>query len=166
MNILAALAADKNLAAQLLREAAESVAGVDDPRDRLAQHVGYLQGTVRSLCARFTGAGAKPQRGCAFAAMTAGDATVLVEYEYQPAEAANLNLESPMCGPGCEANVSILQALVNGEWCDPYDVFDASLIVRWGEKIAEAEAEQAREAKEPPERERYDDALDLAGAAS
>ncbi len=71
---------------QLIREASEAVAGVHDPRDRLAQHVGYLQGTVRSLCAHYTGCDVKPQAGCSFARLAAGDAQVLVEYEYTPPE--------------------------------------------------------------------------------
>ena len=152
------------LAAQLLREAAESVAGVDDPRDRLAQQVGYLQGTVRTLCAKYAGEGATPQPGCSFATMTAGDASILVEYEYDPAEAANHNLDSPICGPGFPANVSIIQALVNGAWCDPTDVFGVSLVLRWEEQISEHENEQARDARESDERERHDDAIDFAGA--
>ena len=88
-------------AATLIREAAESVSAVDDPRARLAQQVGYLQASIRSLFAKFAGEGAKPQTGCAFFTATAGDASVLLEYEYQAGEAPVYNLDSPMCGPGC-----------------------------------------------------------------
>jgi hypothetical protein len=150
--------------AALIRAAAASVAGIDDPRDRLAQQVGYLQGVVRSLCGQYLGEGAKPQAGCSFFTATAGDSSVIVEYEYQPGEEAIFDLDSPMCGPGSPETVSIIQALVNGAWCDPADVFSEALIERWAEQIAESEAEAASEQREGAERNSYDDARDFAGA--
>lgn len=146
---------------KIIREAAQRVAGVHVPRDRLAQHVGYLQGVVYNLCAQYTGDGAKPQAGCVFYTAIAGDANVLLEYEYSPGEAEQTSGPPERCHEGSPASVYIGQALVNGAWCDPTDVFREELIERWMEKIAEFEDEQARDARESDERSRYDDARDL-----
>lgn len=153
------------LSATLLREAAEGVAHIDDPRDRLAQHVGRLQGAIRSLCSKFVGEGAKPQPGCNFLTAVAGDARVLVEYEYEPGESAITSGPPERCREGQPASVAIIQALVNGSWCDPTDVFAAPLLERWAEQIADSEDEVARDQSEGAERDRYDDARDFARAA-
>ena len=143
-------------ATRLIREAAESVSGIHDPLDRLARQVGALQASLRDTYVKFTGIGQRPQRGCAFFTATAGDASVLIEYEYSPPEAPVYSLDSPMCGPGCPAEVSIIQALVNGAWCDPNDVFPESLIEKWAEQIAESEAESIASAREEYECERWE----------
>jgi hypothetical protein len=149
-------------AAQIIREAAASVAHLDDARDRLAQQVGYLQAAIRSLYCRYTGEGAKPQSGCAFYLATVGDTQILFEYEYQPGEEPVYDLDSPMCGPGCGESVSLMKALVNGKWCDPPEVVPESVIERVAGQIAEHENEVASEQKEGVERDRYDDARDFA----
>lgn len=131
----------------------------------LWQRVGALEQALRNVYAEFTGVGMKPQAGCAFFCATAGDATILLEYEYQPGEEPVYNLDSPMCGPGYGETVSIIQALVNGRWCVPEDVFAESLIERWAEQIAESEAESAVSQREDYDRDRYDDARDFAEAA-
>jgi hypothetical protein len=39
-----------NLADTIIARVAQSVAGIHDPRDRLARQVGELQGEIRALC--------------------------------------------------------------------------------------------------------------------
>ena len=151
-------------AAQLIREASEAVAGVHDPRDRLAQQVGYLQSIVRDLCLQYTGDGAKSQAGCKFAGLIAGDAPVLVEYEYEPGEASQTSGPPERCYEGSPASVAIIQALVNGAFCDPTDVFSEAVLARWQEEIEAIEDEA--HAAGPPERDRRDDAIDFAGGGS
>ena len=40
------------MALKILGDASRGVAHIHDPRDRLAQHVGRLQGEIRSLCSQ------------------------------------------------------------------------------------------------------------------
>lgn len=40
-----------NRAQEIIASAARDVAGINDPRDRLARQVGILQGEIRALCA-------------------------------------------------------------------------------------------------------------------
>lgn len=47
---------------------------------------------------------------------TLGEKTAItVTYEYTPAESAVYDVESPVCGPGCAAEVEICEVLLNGE---------------------------------------------------
>jgi len=138
-----------------------------DKATAYCHQIGALHSAYRGVAeelAGYTGTNSKPQPGCAFFTAVAGDATVLLEYEYEPGESAVHDLNSPMCGPGCDATVSIIQALVNCAWCDPTDVFSEYLLEIWAEQIAESEADVARDQREDHERDRYDDARDFAAA--
>lgn len=43
------------------------------------------------------------------------DIKVTVTYEYTPAEAAVYDVNSPVCGPGHDAEVEVIEVLLNGE---------------------------------------------------
>jgi hypothetical protein len=105
--------------------------------------------------ARWQGKGLKPQRGCAFARLSLGDAEVLVEYEYTPGEPPVYNLDSPMCGPGCGPEVAILNVLINGEMCDAEDVIPEHVLDRWRDELIETEDQVARDQKEEAMAARY-----------
>jgi hypothetical protein len=152
-------------AADYITAAATSAAHLHDPLDRMAHTIGHLQASIRELCAKYTGEGQRPQTGCNFYTATVGDASVLVEYEYEPGEASQTSGPPERCYEGTPASVSIIQALVNGAWCDPTDVFPESVLERWAEEIAEREDESAADASEEYERDRYDDSRDFAEAA-
>jgi hypothetical protein len=118
---------------------------------------------ANALLAEYTGKNLKPQDGCSFITVDLGGYGLLLEYEYEPAEAPIYNLDSPMCGPGCSESASLLCALVNGRWVDA-DVFSESLRERWTQQIIDSEAEQAISQREGYERDRYDDDADFADA--
>lgn len=86
----------------------------------------------------------------------AGGAAVLVEYEYEAGEDPIYDLNSPMCGPGCAACVTLVSALVNGEWVDPDEVFNASVLALWIDKIAEEEVEAIESARDEYECSRWE----------
>lgn len=50
-----------------------------------------------------------------FEATLGENITVTVVYEYTPAEAAVYDVNSPVCGPGHDAEVEICEVLLNGE---------------------------------------------------
>jgi hypothetical protein len=54
------------------------------------------------------------------------DIKVTVTYEYTPAERPNYNVESPLCGPGCDAEVDVIEVLLDG--VDLRDVLADSVI--------------------------------------
>lgn len=120
----------------------------------LEQRCGALEQELRNLHAQYTGKGMKPQAGCSFFTAVAGDSNVLLEYEYEPGEPSQTSGPPERCYEGTPAGVGIIQALVNGRWCDPADVFAESLIERWAEQIAESEADVASEQFEDWQRER------------
>lgn len=117
-----------------------------DPAVRCAYMVGLLRGELRSLCSQvsgYTGAGQKPQRGCEFATVCLEDAETLVEFEFTRAEEPVMDADSPLCGPGHPASLTIIQALINGVWVDPRGVLDEGLIERWEQKLTEQQLEAA-----------------------
>ena len=61
-----------------------------------------------------------------------GDAIVMVEFSCEPAEAGSWD------EPGYPATAACVSVLVNGEWIDPQDVIDASVIARWESEALEA----------------------------
>lgn len=102
--------------------------------------------TIRALAARlaeFEGAGVTDTKHCGHARMTLGDATVLVEFEFEPEDGDGWNL------PHTPASFTVNGVLINGAWCDPQDVVPASVIERWEVQLMEdrAEAAQADEAE-------------------
>jgi hypothetical protein len=107
---------------------------------------GHLRACVRLLCKELDGFhGTNPGKGT-YARMPLGDAVVLVDYDYEPGEDPVMDLNSPMCGPGCAANASINAVLINGTWCDPEDFMDPDTIERWREAICDRMENEAREA--------------------
>lgn len=50
-----------------------------------------------------------------FEAVIGESLTVTVVYEYTPAEAAVYDVNSPVCGPGHDAEVEVIEVLLNGE---------------------------------------------------
>lgn len=61
-----------------------------------------------------------------FQAVLGENISVTVTYEYTPAEAAVYDLNSPVCGPGHEAEVEVIEVLLNGE--DVRDLLAPSVI--------------------------------------
>ncbi len=102
--------------------------------------------TIRALVTRineFEGVSSTPQPGCEFAVMSLGEADVLVEYEYTAECAPIYDADHPGVGPGHDASVSIIGALINGVWCDAQDVIPAGTLQRWEEKLVEQCTEAA-----------------------
>lgn len=129
-------------AAKIIRQIELAGNEVNDIRDRLAQENGALKAELRKVYAECFGEGMKPQPGCAWHKAWLGDAEVLVEYEYEPEEAPVYNLNSPMCGPGTAAIVSLLGVLVNGKWIEAGEVIQETRD-RWEQDILDNELEAA-----------------------
>lgn len=60
--------------------------------------------------------------GSHIARVICGDAYIQVEYDHQPAEDAVHDVESPVCGPGCDEAINPISIYLNGHWCDLEDV--------------------------------------------
>lgn len=118
-----------------------------------------------ALVDEYLGTHAVAQSGCDFFIVDCGGYDLKLEYEFDPGEDACYDVESPGVGPGSEAGVSILGALVNGRWIDVDGVFAPELIERWQQQILDSEIEVASDQREDYERDRYDDARDFAVAA-
>jgi hypothetical protein len=71
-----------------------------------------------------------------------GEAEVLVTFDFVKAERAQPNPDKPNPGPGCDAQVIVLSAAVNGEEVEA-ECFAPSVIARWEERILEEELESA-----------------------
>lgn len=96
--------------------------------------------TIRGLVAELNtlkGIGHKPQAGCYFAEKFLGDAPVLIEFEVEPASGDGWN------EPRHEAEVHVLQVLVNGVWIET-DLIDPSTVERWETELLQA-ADEARQ---------------------
>jgi hypothetical protein len=87
----------------------------------------------------------KPQEGCAFATVSMGEAEVLIEYEYEPGEAAKLYGPPEDCYEGTPETLTILQAFINGEWVDPVEFASEALFNAWEQAIL-AQVEDQRQA--------------------
>lgn len=105
--------------------------------DLLAQEVGRLKRELDQLRSEYTGKGQRPQSGCRFSTVFLEDAEVLAEYEYQPEEAPNYDVESPGVGPGHPASLTVLNILVNGKWIDPHGYVADEAIERWEQRLLE-----------------------------
>ena len=115
-----------------------------DDRAQLAEEVGRLTAEVRKLrdeLAFMQGKGQRPQRGCEFSEQCLEDATVLVEYEYIREEDPIYDVDYPGVGPGHDAEVNVIQVLINGAWVDPHDCIAESVIERWEQQILEEVSE-------------------------
>jgi hypothetical protein len=97
--------------------------------------------------AAYRGTHAKPQPGCKFARLTLCDAPVLVEYEYEAGEAAQLYGPPENCYEGSPETLTILGVLINGVWCDHTEFASDMQIDRWEQAIL-AEIEDARQTAE------------------
>jgi hypothetical protein len=112
----------------------------------IAGQLGHLQGCVQILCEELDAFHGTNKGKGTYARMPLGDAEVLVDYDYEAGEDAVMDLNSPMCGPGCAANASINAVLINGVWCDPEDFMDPDTIERWREAICDRMENEARDA--------------------
>ena len=105
--------------------------------DNLSRLAAELQADIETM----RGDNATPQPGCYIQRIICGDAYVLVEYDYLPAEDAIYDVESPVCGPGQQAEVVPLNVFINGAWCDISDVRFALDHDRLCQTIEDARAE-------------------------
>ena len=104
------------------------------------------ESTIRALVSQInelTGADCKPQPGCTFASMVFGAIEVLVEYEFTGAEEPIYDADHPGVGPGHDAEVSIINVLINGVWCDAEDVVPDATLERWRVQLIEQCSEAA-----------------------
>lgn len=109
--------------------------------DRLSEALDAAQRRIAQLghdLLTLKGENARPQEGSEIARVICGDAYVLVEYDYTPAEEAVYDLNSPVCGPGHPEEIALLNVFINGAWCDIEDVRAALEDARLVERIAEA----------------------------
>lgn len=89
-----------------------------------------------------------------------GPAPILLEYEYDPGEPANNDVESRSAGPGTEASVVVTRALINDEWIDIEGLLSAAVVAEWEENILKEQQEDAA-ADSPDEQSGYE--VDAAG---
>lgn len=76
-----------------------------------------------------------PRRHQPFIELDYGDLPLLVEYDYQPAERPNYDVESPLCGPGCEASVELYGVYINGH--EIVDMLSESVLKHIAEMVLE-----------------------------
>lgn len=104
-----------------------------------------LEHRLRDACneiATLKGENATPARGCHFLHSYFGAASVVVEYEIEPASGDGWN------EPRYEAEVTILRVLLNGVWCDAEDVASERTRQRWAEEVFESIADEKAAAEE------------------
>jgi hypothetical protein len=136
---------------------AERIGG--DSTTALSHECGLLTAELRGALARidvFTGIGAKPQMGCFLTTVTAGEAEVMVECEYEAGSPGRTYGEPDDCYPEEPESLSIIQALVNGQWIDPEDYFADSVIEAWRVEILEGCAEKRKQAKDDAAEARWE----------
>ena len=75
------------------------------------------------------------KRGRSFQATLGDSIPIEVFYDYQPPEAAVYDLDSPLCGPGCPADVDICEVMLMGE--DIRDLLAESVIEMLEEQALE-----------------------------
>lgn len=90
----------------------------------------------------------EPQEGASIERMSLGDATVLVEYEYEAGEAAQLSGPPENCYEGTPETLTILQVFINGQWCDPADVVSDKVIERWEQTLIDKMEDDRRSAQD------------------
>lgn len=74
-------------------------------------------------------------KGPSFTTVLGENLSVEVFYDYTPAESAVYDLNSPMCGPGCPADVDICEVMLMGE--DIRDLLADSVIEMLEEQALE-----------------------------
>jgi len=89
--------------------------------EKQASLIGQQRDELRTL----KGENVIPSRGCHIAHIVVADITAAVEFDYEPAERAVYDVDSPACGPGCPESIEPLRIYLNGRWCDLTDVCSA-----------------------------------------
>jgi hypothetical protein len=112
-----------------------------DEHDECARQLRF----ARADLALLRGQGLQPARGCRIARLILGDADALVEYEYFVGSPANYDADSPLVGPECPEEITVLRVYLNGHWCDVQDCIRDEVIERWADDIREIERELAEE---------------------
>lgn len=92
-------------------------------------HAPIIQSVLNSMC---------PRRPVNEITLDVNGATLIVQYDYQPAERAVYDLDSPMCGPGCAAEVEITDVRVLG---DATDVLSTAVLEYIKSKVLAARGE-------------------------
>ena len=140
---------------QLIAAAAHGVAHIDDPRTRLAEQVGRLQGTVRMLADKLAPYLGVKDKNSAYCTVYAGGVELPCEYEFTGSESPCFDVESPGVGPGHPAEVSIYAVLLNGQWIEPSEAgFSEDQIDRWTQWILDSEIESAADQRDAAMAER------------
>jgi hypothetical protein len=102
---------------------------------RLSFRVAMLEGYVRDLCAQLT---PQPDKQSSTLESWIDGERVLIEYDYTPPEEPIYNFDSPMCGPGCAAEVSITAVWIRGACIEP-SCFAQAYLDRWGQEAIDSE---------------------------
>lgn len=84
--------------------------------------------------AAWKGAGAQSQAGMSMIEMPLEDATVLVEYEYEPADLGQPNPERLGVSPPVSGQVVAHYALINGHWIG-VDALSQAVVEAWQSEI-------------------------------
>lgn len=124
--------------------------------DKAVAHYSAMatEADLRAKLAAFTGHGARPQSGCGLIRLTLAEAEVLVEYEAEAESGDGWH------DPHYPARVTVIQALINGQWIDPSEVLATSVIERWEEQIMEALDEAAQVAADDAAEARHRDRME------
>jgi hypothetical protein len=113
----------------------------DDIDVRQAQRLAYLESAIRKLVDKYEGV-RNPL--CGYLEASLGDSDVLVEYEYEPGEAAQTIGPPEKCYEGSDPVVSVGMVLINGKWSSTED-FHAEWLDRWEQEIIDQENAVARD---------------------
>jgi hypothetical protein len=123
--------------AQMLQEHRDMIEALQSRNSVLARQVAELKSQLATL----RGDNATPQRGCKHHQTWIDDAPLLVEYEYRPPCAPIYDADHPGVGPGHDAEVSLVNVLVNGHWIDPEAFMAPATQDRITQSIIDAESE-------------------------
>jgi hypothetical protein len=104
--------------------------------------------TLAREVALLKGVGHTPQRGCSFITKPLGESEALVEFEYTPGRPGRYFGPPEDCYPDEPAEVTILQVLINGQWCDPADFIADAILDRWQEEIEQEAGDNAADERE------------------
>jgi hypothetical protein len=126
----------------IITSAHTAAANIDDPRDRLAFTVGFLQTEIRKLADKYEGVRNTKYN---IIEVTLNDAPILLEYEYETGQEGNTYGPPEKCWETIAPSVYIDQILVNGEWISTEGVISDSVIERWTQQIIDSETDAARE---------------------
>lgn len=110
--------------------------------EEVAQAEGGKQAAARHLAQlaaehiRWTGRTLLPSQGCRLGWVPLGTASVLVEYEFQPAERRTHS------HPGSEASATVLTVLINGQQFNPEGLIESHVIDGWETELARVNSQQ------------------------